>query len=59
MGKPEGEGFTREDFEGHIREEYSTFGWILEGMFKKAGFDMLKADYLSPWTAEYICTLPD
>ena len=32
-----GEGFTKEMFETHVREEFSTFAWVLEGMIERAG----------------------
>jgi putative AdoMet-dependent methyltransferase len=35
--------FLRE-FETHIREEYSTYGWILEGMLERAGFTIEKKE---------------
>ncbi|MDP9023096.1 MAG: hypothetical protein M3N57_10495 [Actinomycetota bacterium] len=37
MAQPPGEGFTRADFETHVREEFSTFSWIIEGMIQRAG----------------------
>jgi ubiquinone/menaquinone biosynthesis C-methylase UbiE len=55
VAKPSGEGFTRQDFETHIREEHSTFGWIIEGMLKQAGFVIEEADYFAPETAQYFC----
>ena len=39
-GKPVGEGFTREDYETHVRDEYSTYGWIVEGLLERAGFEI-------------------
>lgn len=55
VAKPVGEGFTRQDFETHIREEYTTFDWILEGMLQQAGFIIEHADYFSDTAAQYIC----
>ncbi|OWY65127.1 SAM-dependent methyltransferase [cyanobacterium TDX16] len=52
--KPFGEGFTIDDFETHVREEHSTFAWIVEGMLDRVGFDV-QSNYLSPTMAEYIC----
>lgn len=52
--KPPGEGFTIADFEMHVREEHSTFAWIIEGMLNRAGFEF-ESNYLSPTIAEYIC----
>ena len=48
-------GFTREEFEMHVREEYSTYAWILEGMLERAGFTLLKRDYFTPTYAAYLC----
>jgi len=31
--------------EGHIRQEFSTFGWIIEGMLIRAGFEIEQAYY--------------
>jgi ubiquinone/menaquinone biosynthesis C-methylase UbiE len=31
-------GWTRAEFETHLREEYSTFSWLLEPMLERAGF---------------------
>lgn len=55
VAKPAGEGFTVSDFETHIREEYTTFGWIIEGMLTRAGFEIERADYLAPEYAQYVC----
>lgn len=55
MAKPAGEGFTMSDFEMHVREEYTTFAWILEGMLTHAGFAIAQANYPTPEYAEYVC----
>lgn len=55
VAKPAGEGFTRLDFEMHVREEYSTFGWIIEGMLQRAGFEIVEADYFAAEYAQYVC----
>ncbi len=31
--------------ESHIKREFSTFGWIMEGLLERAGFEILQADY--------------
>lgn len=49
-------GFMREEFEMHVREEYSTFAWVLEGLLERAGFTILERNYPSPEYAEYLCT---
>jgi putative AdoMet-dependent methyltransferase len=55
VAKPEGEGFTREQFEIHVREEYSTYAWVLEGLLAKAGFEIKEKSYFSPTYADYLC----
>lgn len=52
------EGFTKEEFEMHVREEYSTYGWILEGMLQRAGFEIIEANYPFHEYANYICRKP-
>ena len=41
--------------EHHIRDEYSTFDWIMEGLFQKAGFTLEQAHYYNGFLATYIC----
>ena len=41
--RPE-DGWTRAELETHIREEYSTFNWLLEPMLERAGFEILTAN---------------
>lgn len=55
VAKPEGEGWTARDFEMHVREEHSTFAWIIEGMLTRAGFKIAEANYNTPTFAEYLC----
>lgn len=55
VAKPEGEGWTARDFEMHVREEHSTYGWIIEGMLTRAGFDIVEANYNTATYAEYLC----
>ncbi len=40
----------------HVREEYSTFDWVMEGLLQKAGFVIDKADYKNDFIASYLCT---
>ncbi|MFG2658679.1 class I SAM-dependent methyltransferase [Streptomyces sp. NPDC048425] len=54
-GRPEGEGFTRSDFEAHVRDEFSTYGWIVEGMLQRAGFDVVSCTFPRPTHAEFRC----
>jgi putative AdoMet-dependent methyltransferase len=45
VSREDDEGWSRADFESHVRDENSTFAWILEGMLKRAGFAIEKSDY--------------
>lgn len=38
-------GWTREEYEVHIRTEYSTFSWLLEPMLHRAGFAIEEIDH--------------
>ena len=38
-------GWTRAELETHLREEYSTFTWLLEPMLERAGFEIRDASY--------------
>ncbi len=55
VGRPAGEGFTREDFEVHVREEFSTYAWIIEGMLERAGLEITGRAHPSRTHAEYVC----
>ena len=55
VSKPVGEGFTANDFATHVRDEYSTFSWIIEGMLTRAGFEIESADYPTREYAQYVC----
>lgn len=35
-----GHGWTREELERHLRDEHSTFSWVLETMLRQAGFEI-------------------
>lgn len=44
------------EVETHIRDEFSTFGWIMEGMLKNAGFKIEKIRTYNGFETEYCCT---
>lgn len=44
------------DLETHFRQEYSTFGWIMEGMLERAGLAIEMTDYGDKYFAVYLCT---
>ncbi len=45
----------KREIETHIREEYSTFKWILDGMIEKAGFRIEKCRSNDGFVTEYHC----
>jgi ubiquinone/menaquinone biosynthesis C-methylase UbiE len=38
-------GWSRAELEEHVREEYSTFSWLLEPMIQRGGFEIEQAVY--------------
>jgi putative AdoMet-dependent methyltransferase len=50
-----GDSFSKADFEGHVRDEYSTYTWILEAMTEWTGFTIRKSQFRSPTIANYLC----
>lgn len=44
-----------EKFSNHVRNEYSTFDWIMEEMLYRAGFHIENADYGENFMAVYVC----
>lgn len=40
-------GFSRSEFETHLREEFSTYSWVLEGFLEQVGFEILEKTYSS------------
>jgi ubiquinone/menaquinone biosynthesis C-methylase UbiE len=42
VSREDGKGWSRRDFETHIRDENSTYGWIIEGMLRRAGLSIEK-----------------
>jgi ubiquinone/menaquinone biosynthesis C-methylase UbiE len=50
------EGWTRSELEEHLREEHSTFSWLLEPMLERLGFEIREASYGSARIhAAYTC----
>ena len=48
-------GWTRAELETHVREEYSTFSWLLEPMIERAGFAIRDARHDNPIFSTYTC----
>ena len=49
-----GEDFAKE-VETHIRDEHSTYDWVMEGLLERAGFIIKSAQYGDMFGATYIC----
>ena len=49
-------GWIREELETHVRDEYSTFTWLLEPMIERAGFAIEETHYSDDGLfARYVC----
>jgi len=56
MARPSGDGFTVADFATHVRDEYSTYDWIIVGLLERTGF---RIDRKMRWDAaytDYLCS---
>ncbi|MET4275566.1 2-polyprenyl-3-methyl-5-hydroxy-6-metoxy-1,4-benzoquinol methylase [Bradyrhizobium sp. F1.2.2] len=49
----------RESVVTHMRDEYSTFGWIMERMLADVGFTLVSADYHAPMHGTYLLRKPN
>jgi len=49
------EGWTRPELEQHVRDEHSTFAWLLEALLEHAGFEILDSDVRGRIYATYVC----
>lgn len=47
--------FSRAEFEAHVRDEFSTFGFLMEEMLVQVGFPILEKSYYSKVQAEFLC----
>jgi ubiquinone/menaquinone biosynthesis C-methylase UbiE len=43
------------EVETHIRDEFSTYDWIMEGLLTRAGFRIDRTDYSDGFGAGYLC----
>ena len=50
--------FDRESVITHMRDEYSTFAWVIERMLTDAGFQTASVDYHAPLHATYLLRKP-
>src|SRR5437763_1627470 len=50
--------FDRDSVVSHMRDEYSTFGWVIERMLSDAGFTIASVDYHAPLHGTYLLRKP-
>jgi 2-polyprenyl-3-methyl-5-hydroxy-6-metoxy-1,4-benzoquinol methylase len=50
--------FSRDSVVNHMRDEYSTFGWVIERMLTETGFARVSADYHAPLHGTYLLRKP-
>src|SRR6201997_285754 len=50
--------FERDSVVTHMRDEYSTFGWVMERMLTEVGFTLVSADYHAPLHGTYLLQKP-
>jgi len=50
--------FARDSVVIHMRDEYSTFGWVMERMLTEVGFNVISADYHAPLHGTYLLQKP-
>lgn len=50
-----GGDFLRKDAEGHFREEFSTYDWVMRGLLERSGFRVQDEAFYDGVIAEYLC----
>src|SRR6201986_2478545 len=50
--------FPRDSVVSHMRDEYSTFGWVMERMLTEVGFTLVSADYHPALHGTYLLQKP-
>src|ERR1700760_3887735 len=50
--------FARDSVITHMRDENSTFAWVMERMLTEVGFSLLSADYHAPLHGTYLAQKP-
>jgi hypothetical protein len=48
-------GYTRADVVTHVRDEHSTFDWIIEGLLARSGFKIRWREIDGPTYADFCC----
>lgn len=54
----ENTGYDRATVACHIRDEHSTYGWIMEGLIRQSGLELTSAEYSNGVYADYIAVRP-
>ncbi|MGH3053708.1 MAG: class I SAM-dependent methyltransferase, partial [Gaiellaceae bacterium] len=49
------DGWTRQQLEEHVRDEHSTFAWLLESLLAHARFELLERHVRGGIYATYVC----
>ena len=50
--------FARDSVIAHMRDENSTFAWVMERMLVEVGFTLVSADYHAPLHGTYLVQRP-
>lgn len=50
-------GFTAEELAGHVRDEFSTYSWLLDAMLERTGFRVIERDFRRSAYGTYTCEL--
>jgi putative AdoMet-dependent methyltransferase len=50
-----GTSFSKAEFEGHVRDEFSTYSWIMQSIIERTGFAIRKIDVRSSTISSYSC----
>ena len=45
----------RKDVEAHIRREFSTYDWIMDGLFERANFEIVSKTIHEGVVGRYLC----
>ena len=40
----------------HVKNEFSTYDWIMEGIIRRSGFQIDSAEYGNGFQTTYVCT---
>ncbi|TVR55725.1 MAG: class I SAM-dependent methyltransferase [Puniceicoccaceae bacterium] len=50
-----GGDFLRTDAEGHFRDEYSTYDWVMDGLLARNGFSIIRREFEGGVIGTYLC----